>query len=281
MFQYATARALALKHQTDLLADSRSFRTYRLHSYSIDRFNTQMVEADESSLNGFVLPPEKRGLLSVPWWHLKNRGRLKLFHESGFQYQPGFESLGDNTYLRGYWQSEKYFRHIASQIREELTRPDPVDEQNQKVLDEITSVMAVSLHIRRGDYVSNLRTMKVHGVCSLDYYEKAARHVADCIEGSPVFFVFSDDPKWTRENLKLPFSMRFISHNSVADPWPDLKLMSACRHHIIANSSFSWWGAWLNPSPDKIVVACRRWFADRKRNDQDLVPADWVRLGPA
>ena len=78
MFQYATARALALKHQTDLLADSRSFRTYRLHSYSIDRFNTQMVEADESSLNGFVLPPEKRGLLSVPWWHLKNRGRLKL-----------------------------------------------------------------------------------------------------------------------------------------------------------------------------------------------------------
>ncbi len=280
MFQYATARALALKHQTNLLADSRFFRTYRLHSYLIDRFKTVMSEADAANLNGLVLPPEKRGVQTA-WWALRNRGRLNCFRERGLEYHPEFESLGDNSYLHGYWQSEKYFRQIASLLRNELTRPEPVDEANREILKEIDSVMAASLHIRRGDYVSNPKTLKVYGTCSLEYYAEAAKHVADRVDTPPTFFVFSDDPTWTRENLKLPFPMRFISHNSVADPSLDLRLMSACKHHIIANSSFSWWGAWLNPSPDKIVVACRRWFADASKNDRDLVPEDWVRLAAA
>ncbi len=280
MFQYAAARALALRHQTNLLADSRSFRTYDLHSYLIDRFGTVMSEADETNLNGTVLPPEKRSVFASSWWALRNRGRLTYFRERGLEYDPGFESLSDNTYMQGYWQSEKYFRHIAPQLRGELTRPEPVDDANRKVLNEIASEMAVSLHIRRGDYVSDPKTMKVHGTCSLEYYQEAARHIADQAQTPPTFFVFSDDPEWTRENLKLPFPMRFVSHNSVADPWPDLRLMSACRHHVIANSSFSWWGAWLNPCPDKTVVACRRWFADPGKNDRDLVPGDWIRVGP-
>jgi hypothetical protein len=279
MFQYATARALAVKHQTDLLADSRAFRTYRLHGYYIDRFNTVMAEADQSNLDGLLLPPEKRGGMTT-WWALRNRGRLKCFRERGLEYHPELHTLGNNVYLRGYWQSEKYFHNIAPLLRDELTRPEPVDEVNKNVLDEIGSVMAVSLHIRRGDYVSNPKTTKVHGLCSLDYYLEAAKYVADRVDEPPTFFVFSDDAEWTQENLKLPFTMRFVSHNSDGDPSSDLRLMSACRHHVIANSSFSWWGAWLNPSPDKVVVACRRWFADRERNDQDLVPEAWVRLGP-
>jgi len=279
MFQYATARALALKNQTTLLADSRIFQTYRLHAYLVDRFKTVMSEADKVNLGGLVLPPLKRNVLT-PLWTLRNRGRLKYFRERGLAYHPEFESLGNNTYLQGYWQSEKYFRPIASQLRDELTRPEPVDEVNQKVLDEIDSAMAVSLHIRRGDYVTNPKAFKVHGTCSLEYYHEAAQYVADRVDAPPTFFVFSDDPEWTRENLKLPFPMRFISHNSVQDPSSDLQLMSACNHHVIANSSFSWWGAWLNPSPDKLVVACRRWFADPTKNDCDLVPKEWIRLGP-
>ncbi len=278
MFQYATARALALKHQTNLLADSRSFRTYDLHSYLIDRFGTIMSEADETNLDGATLPPEKRGAFASSWWTLRNRGRLTYFREHGLEYDPGFESLNDNTYLQGYWQSEKYFRHIAPQLRDELTRPEPADDVNQNVLDEIASEMAVSLHIRRGDYVSNAKTMKVHGTCSQEYYLDAARHIADKTETPPTFFVFSDDPEWTRENLKLPFPMRFVSHNPVADPSADLRLMSACRHHVIANSSFSWWGAWLNPSPQKTVVAPQPWFAGRKDEEHDIVPESWFRM---
>jgi hypothetical protein len=277
MFQYATARALAIKHDTHLLADSRAFGIYRLHSYLIDRFNTVMSEATNGNLNGLVLPPSKRSAFSS-LWALRNRGRLKYFRERGLEYHPEFESLGANTYLHGYWQSEKYFRHIAPLLRCELTRPEPVDEVNREFLDEIGSVMSVSLHIRRGDYVSNPKTSKVHGTCSLEYYLKAAKYVADRVNEPPTFFVFSDDPEWTRENLKLPFPMRFVSHNLIADPSSDLRLMSACKHHVIANSSFSWWGAWLNPAPDKIVVACRRWFADRAMNDHDLVPEEWIRV---
>lgn len=280
MFQYATARSLALKHDTVLLADSRSFRTYRLHSYLIDRFQVEMQEADATNLHGMVLPPDKRNAFTKGWWSLRNRGRMKIFRERGLEYQAGFKSLPDNTYLLGYWQSERYFHHIAPLLRTELSRPEPIDDVNQTVVSEMDGTMAVSLHIRRGDYVSNPRTLMVHGTCSLDYYQAAARYVADRVGEPPTFFVFSDDPEWTRENLKLPFAMRFISHNPVEDPSLDLRLMSHCQHHVIANSSFSWWGAWLNPSDQKIVVACRRWFADPDRNDRDLVPENWVRLGP-
>ena len=278
MFQYATGRALALRHQTELVADSRPFRTYNLHAYLIDRFNTVMIDASKVDLGGRVLPPEKRGVFGSSVWVLRNRGRLKYFREQSLLYDPAFESLGDETYLHGYWQSERYFRNIGSLLREELTRPEPVDAVNLKFMEDMKSVLAVSLHIRRGDYVSNSKTLKVHGTCPLEYYYKAAACIAERTQQSPVFFIFSDDPGWTRENLKLPHEMHFVSHNDVSDPWLDLQLMRTCQHHIIANSSFSWWGAWLNASPQKIVVAPLRWFADPGKDDRDIVPETWIRL---
>lgn len=278
MFQYAAARALALKHDTTLVADSRAFQHDKLRPFLIDRLQTVVVPANTANLAGTLLPPEKRNPWNTLWWRLRNRGRLHFFRERNLAYQPSFETLGDNTYLRGYWQSEKYFAHIGSILRSELRRDEVVDRPNQDSVAKIRSCLAVSMHIRRGDYVTNPKTFKVHGVCSLEYYARAAQHIADRVDGQPTFFVFSDDPDWAREHLKLPFETAFISHNQAADPWADLMLMSVCQHHIIANSSFSWWGAWLNPSPDKIVAACRNWFADPKKDDRDLVPENWVRL---
>lgn len=280
MFQYATGRALAWKTGTQLLADSRAFRDYPLHKYLIDRFETQMTEASAENMGQFRLPPESQSGLSKAFWKLANRGRLTYFRERGLEYDPRFAELGDNTYLRGYWQSEKYFHEIADPLRRELTRSEPISDANRELLDQIDQTTAVSLHIRRGDYVSDAKTQRIHGTCSLDYYAEATRYLAERLATKPTFFIFSDDPQWTRDNLKLGFPMRFVSHNAVDDPWPDMQLMSACQHHVIANSSFSWWGAWLNPSPNKIVVACRRWFADAGKNDKDLVPETWVRLGP-
>lgn len=281
MFQYATSRALAVRHQTCLVADSRPFRRYKLHGYLIDRFQTELQDSTEADLQGLVLPPEKRGVISSTVWACRNRGRLTYFSEKSLAFDPAFHKLPDNTYLRGYWQSEKYFSEIADQLRTELTRPEPVNDQNLDRVRQMADCCSVSLHIRRGDYVSNAKTQKVHGTCSLEYYRNAAQLLADRTGSDPTFFVFSDDPEWTRENLNIPFQANFVTDNPVDDPWLDLHLMKSCHHHIIANSSFSWWGAWLNANPDKIVVAPQRWFADPGMNDQDIVPETWTRLASA
>jgi hypothetical protein len=139
---------------------------------------------------------------------------------------------------------------------------------------EISAANAVSLHIRRGDYVSNAKFNAAHGTCDLDYYARAAAFVAERV-GDPVIYAFSDDPAWVAENLKLPFEMRFVDHNDGSTAHEDLRLMATCKHHIIANSSFSWWGAWLNPLKDKVVAAPTQWFADPAKSNPDILPQSW------
>ena len=136
--------------------------------------------------------------------------------------------------------------------------------------------LAVSLHVRRGDYVSDPKTKAILGVCSLDYYRAAIAHIAERIE-SPAFFVFSDDIAWAKANLEIPFPCEYVDHNQGQQSYNDMHLMSLCKHHIIANSSFSWWGAWLNPRKDKIVIAPENWFANNE-DAKDLIPPESVKL---
>ena len=135
----------------------------------------------------------------------------------------------------------------------------------------------MSLHVRRGDYASDPNASAVHGLCSLDYYAAAVAHIGRFVP-RPRYFVFSDDPTWASEHLKLPGDTVIVEHNDGATSYEDLRLMSRCRHHVIANSSFSWWGAWLNPRADKIVVAPSRWLAETTRACPDICPTSWVRL---
>jgi hypothetical protein len=180
-------------------------------------------------------------------------------------------------YLNGYWQSEKYFKSAEDKLRSELCLFDKPDEANQKILDEIVQCPAVSLHIRRGDYITNPSAALVHGVCSLDYYHSAIRHITAHVE-NPYFFVFSDDPQWVKDNLKIGYPVQFVEANGPDRGAEDMRLMKSCRHHIIANSSFSWWAAWLNDRLDKIVVAPRIWFLDTKIDTKDLIPEQWHRI---
>jgi hypothetical protein len=143
-------------------------------------------------------------------------------------------------------------------------------------MSRIGDCQSVSLHVRRGDYATHARTRAVLGILPLDYYRAAIDYVAGRTE-SPELFIFSDDIPWAREHLDIPFPCHYIDHNKGPESYNDMRLMSVCRHHIIANSSFSWWGAWLNPAPDKIVVAPRRWFANGW-SIEDLIPAAWVSL---
>ena len=130
------------------------------------------------------------------------------------------------------------------------------------------------MHIRRGDYISNPQTSRLHNICSLDYYVEASRQLTSLV-ADPHFYIFSDDPVWARDNLRLSHPMTVVDHNPTSEAHEDLRLMSLCRHHIIANSSFSWWGAWLVDVPDKLVFAPAKWFENYAHDIQDFVPPRW------
>ncbi len=273
LFQFAFGKALAARLGVELRIDTRYFDRPRPDELCLHHFSIQTPEVERRGL-----PPMRHdGLL--PYLAGKLRGhRWTMFRETSLGYDPAAETLGDNTYLKGYWQTELYFRDHADLVRAHLQVVTPPTDENRQVMDEQDSCYPVSLHVRRGDYVSNPKFNATHGTCDLDYYRRAADLIVERTRCEPVFFAFSDEPDWVRENLKLPYPMRIVSHNGPEHNYEDIRLMSRCRHHIIANSSFSWWGAWLNPDPDKIVIAPRRWFADPGMQKHDLVPEGWITL---
>jgi len=181
------------------------------------------------------------------------------------------------TYLDGYWQSEKYFSDVADTIRREFTIRDQLDAGTRELLDRIGTAESVSVHVRRGDYVSHPRASRARSVCTPGYYLRCVAHIAERV-GHPHLFVFSDDPDWVAANLRFEHPTTLVSTVPARPDYGDLRLMSACRHHIIANSSFSWWAAWLNPHRDKLVLAPRRWMNDPRVDDRDVVPSGWTRL---
>lgn len=266
LFQYAAGRALALRLGTDLGLDVRrldqmGLRLARAH------FDWQVVDAA-------VLPPDQR---DRPVAHALWRafGRSPHFHrERVLGFNPGFETWGDGSYLHGYWQSERYFAAYADTLRRDLRIVTPASAQNAEMARQIADSLSVSLHVRRGDYLQS----GAYASCSGDYYRAALHLVAEAAGITPRIFVFSDDPAWAQDNLDLPFAKVVVDFNGRDTDYEDLRLMSLCRHNIIANSSFSWWGAWLNTHPGKVVVAPKRWFAARHLQNPDLLPEGWLSL---
>lgn len=283
MFQYAAGRALALRNQAELKLDVSDFIDYDLHQgfelcrlFDID-VRMATVE-DKSNLLGWQASPRVRKMLK----------RTKLFSclekrtwvkEPHFNYWSGLREVGDMAYIEGYWQSEKYFLEIEDRLRKDFIFPQPFSKKNAEIARKIEQVTAVSLHIRRGDYLSNANSTAIHGLCSLGYYQAAIQYIVAHVN-SPCFFVFSDDIVWAKENLKLPFPCQFIDHNEGVESYNDMRLMSLCQHHIIANSSFSWWGAWLNSNVEKMVIAPKHWFVSEVMQAQavDIYPEKWIKL---
>lgn len=270
LFQYCAGRALALRHGVDLSLDLRDYDGPNTFSVGLGHFNVQTVPAER-------LPAGREDGVFGALAKVVTGGALRTYREASLGYDAGFEALGDETHIKGYWQSERYFLDYEDQIREDLQIIAEPSQQNVDMQGEIAACNAVSLHIRRGDYVSNAKFNAAHGTCDLDYYARAAAFVAERV-GAPVIYAFSDDPAWVAENLRLPFEMRFVDHNDGSTAHEDLRLMATCKHHIIANSSFSWWGAWLNPSQEKVVAAPTQWFADPSKSNPDILPDSWHRV---
>ena len=183
-----------------------------------------------------------------------------------------------DIYMVGYWQSEKYFRECADIIRSDFTFRIPLIDENLEAYQEILETpSSISLHVRRGDYLEN-KNLSIHGVCSLGYYKNAVKMIEEHCSNTPRVFVFSDDPDWVSKNLKLPYPVRYIVHNTPENAIEDLRLMTVCRHHVIANSSFSWWGAWLRSNENGKVVSPSKWFVNPNYDNPDIWCDDWLRL---
>jgi hypothetical protein len=190
-----------------------------------------------------------------------------------------FSSSKFLIYHSGYWQSEKYFNQIQDIIRKSYEFDETKLNKGSKViLEKINSVISVSIHIRRGDYLSDTGASKLLGnICTLNYYTKAIEYLTETLSNNISFFVFSDDINWVK-NTFTNYNLIYIDCNLCENSWMDMFLMSKCNHNIIANSSFSWWGAWLNNYPDKIVVCPNKWF--KHQDAIDIIPKSWISISP-
>jgi hypothetical protein len=274
LFQYATGRRLAYVNNTELGLDISDLlkinnkitkRNFELWRYPI---NARLLNSKEITItNRYKNRILRRLPLSRPW---------TSYEEKFFNFDPNVLSLNNEVYLDGYWQSPKYFQDIEDILIKELTSTHLMGIKDEAISTEIKKFNSVSLHVRRGDYVSVQSVAKTHGVCTLDYYHESIELIMSRID-SPKFFIFSDDVEWTRKNLKINAPTEYVSHNGEETAFQDLRLMSLCQNQIIANSSFSWWGAWLNTNKNKLVVSPKKWFLDL-RDTGDITPQDWLRI---
>jgi len=279
MFQYAAGRALSIATKQPFFVDLQDFKGYTLHhGFQLNKvFDLQVEVADEQLLGaelGFRNLHLIRQLIKRPLFKLMRGGQFIL--EPHFQYWPQFENLTSGCYLHGYWQSEKYFQSIENTIRTDFRFHYALDGKNELLAREMKATPSVSVHIRRGDYLSDAKTAQIMHVCELDYYHRAFEYMGKLLI-NPVFYIFSDDMVWVKEWLSIPHQIRYVEHNLGQESYRDMQLMSLCKNHIIANSSFSWWGAWLNANPGKLVIAPQKWFTNGN-SDKDLLPDKWVRL---
>ena len=276
MFQYAAARALSLARGIPFKVDFDCPNKRAANRYMLGVF---ALHAD------FATPGDLR--TRKPIWGLRRRiYRLlgvdpdyRLVREKrDFHFDPEFFAIPDGAYVSGYWQSERYFSDIAADIRRDFVFRDPPSRAYHPIVDSIRSCAApVSLHVRRGDYVSVAATHDLHGTCTPEYYERAVAHIRTRV-GDPTFYVFSDDIAWARQNLRIDGRAVFVGEGGPGPAHEDMRAMSLCAHHIIANSSFSWWGAWLGANAAKIVVAPATWMASERFTTPDLLPQAWAKL---
>ena len=288
MFQYAAGKALAERHGVPLALDISGFRDYALRPFLLDRL---LVPEAIASVQAEAAERPEVNFTRAKWKARIDRllgkaGLPKLasspneYREPHFHYDPAFEALGPRISLFGYFQSERYFNSIAGNLRYWFSPREPLGDAAMAALKRIeASRLPVSVHVRRGDYLKP-GTHEVHGILGESFYRHVFDRLENMIDRDAEIFIFSDDPAAAEQVLSfIPGSRLNHVRGDPERPWEDMALMARCRHHVIANSSFSWWGAWLNPSSDKIVVAPRAWFVAtelNKRNTSDLYPAGWI-----
>ncbi|MFV0390959.1 MAG: alpha-1,2-fucosyltransferase [Paludibacteraceae bacterium] len=284
LFQYANARAVSLRLGVELQLDTSIIRgkeevaDFTNRDFELSVFNINAGISDVKEVRKYV-----PNLLRTPkWFHQIYRIKRMftgkhLFIErtwNRFHYIPSIERVKDNTYLYGYFQTERFFKDIRAEILDAIQlKPDiSVSTENQTIFNSMKNENAVSIHVRRGDYQnSNFMLLE------MDYYAKAIERISETVK-NPKFYIFSNDMDWVRHqfsNLNIDFQA--IDINTGEQSYMDMILMSNCKHNIIANSTFSWWGAWLNTHEDKVVIAPKNWFKQKDKSSE-LIPDEWIKI---
>lgn len=267
LFQYAAGRALSIYHNTKLRLDISLYKKNKARQFDLQYF----------SINVHKIYSNKK-LFRIPFYFnkvIKRKNGLKDYREPYFHFDPDFLKTTSNIYLKGYWQSEKYFIQYEQNIRTELTIKEIYIKHLHSKAQELKHQNSVAVHIRRGDYLHS-ENILFHGILDESYYHKAMQHFLN-LYSDVKFYFFSDDSKWIKENIRV-HKYEIVSGNISQKPIEDFYLMSQCRHNIIANSSFSWWAAWLNTHPNKRVIAPKKWFNNAPHNTQDLIPNSWMKI---
>ena len=281
LFQYAFLRTLELKYGIVNVKGDFSYYTDitndGIRVPRIEKFNVKINKADSQDLSQILMFRHtgnplglgyKIGLIAEI---LLNR---QYYFEWDRQYRNVEQLLGYD-YFDGYWQSWRYWNDIEDIIKKEIVLTDALSERAQATIDKINKENAVFVSIRRGDYVASSRDRKHYGSFGPEYYEKAIDHIKERVS-NPVFYIFSNDIPWVKQNMRFDCMAIFRDQEEQTNDTEELLIMSSCQHAIIANSTFSWWGAWLIENKDKIVIAPANWFADDK--PIDIIPNTWLRM---
>jgi len=294
MFQYAMGRALSFLHNKKLYLDTsglgKPIEGHLERGFMLDNFN----------INALILSPEK--LLSFKkgsFWRKLSGKQKKYIKQLVFEevpennspikdaqlivkhatylFYPDIKEIKEgDIYLDGYWQSYKYFNSIKDILNKEFQIKCTLSSQAQKMKDKIQSCLSISVHIRRTDYISTEYGQKFYNTISMGYYNKAIE-IFKSKYNKIIIFVFSDEIEWCKANFISGQEIYYISNNK--NPIEDLHLMSYCKHNIISNSTFSWWAAWINSNPDKIVVSPSKWYKNVENdNIDDLLPKEWIKI---
>lgn len=274
LFQFAAGRALSLKLGASLVLDAawfcgRSDRIYALEPFCIEA----QIHRSIGFLPNWVNRLESR--LARRW--ANKRFGIPIYREPHFQFDNDFSIINQSVYLEGFWQSERYFLGFSEIIRNELTLKVELPTAFDSVSKNIECTDSICLHVRRGDYVTNPIANLTHGLCSTEYIYEGIKTISTGLN-NPHCFIFSDDPLWAKQNLKINLPSTIVDIAKPQEAHFDLVMMARCKYFVIANSSLSWWGAWLSSFPLKRVVAPKIWFANSEKNTIDLIPSSWVRL---
>jgi hypothetical protein len=272
LFQYAIGRQISLYHEVKLkvdigdLLDRTPRKNFTFRDFELEHFNCKIE----------TITRTERLFFKWIHWLLSKMGLTNFYwKETNFNFDDRFLSSSHKSmYLEGFWQSERYFSSIRPILLNDLKIIKGLSEFTQLWELRIKKSTSISVHIRRGDYLYNISANEFHGICSLEYYYNCIKIMKAKFTNCSFFF-FSDDIEWVKIKFSNLENAHFITSNNNKE---DLYLMSLCKHNIIANSSFSWWGAWLNTNENKLVFAPKKWFNDDSIDTSDLIPNSWERI---
>ncbi len=275
MFQYAFKKQMDYYLNNNNIIDVSFYDGKNIHNgYELNKvFNIN----DETYDGSIKAPSEAHPFIYRILYRLGIRFYVtkKYAMEILIDYNEKFKRFsGETFYLDGYWQSEEYFKDVENEVRNAFVFPNFNESPNIELYKKIGQTNAVALHVRRGDFLGNSKFICLG---KTDYYQQAIRYISDRVD-SPLFIVLSDDIEWCKKKLDLQGESIFVDWNKDDKSFRDMQIMSVCKHCIIANSSFSWWGAWLNRNPNKIILAPYKFYKGNIRNETHLLPKEWIKI---